>query len=81
MQGLTNDGVNATVAKNLGAEAVAELDAVNCKRFDWLPFAELRQGVKDDVAFLRSSRAIARSVNVSGWVYDVETGKVSRVEK
>lgn len=81
MQGLTNDGVNATVVKNLGPEAVAELDAVNCKRFDWLPFAELKQGVRDDVAFLRSSRAIAGEVHVSGWVFDVETGKVSRVEK
>ncbi|KAI4217990.1 MAG: hypothetical protein LQ349_008921 [Xanthoria aureola] len=81
MQGLTNDAVNATVVKNLGPEALAELDAVHCNKFDWLPFADLKQGIKDDVAFLKSSRAISRSVHVSGWIYDVETGKVNRVEK
>ncbi|KAI4284665.1 MAG: hypothetical protein L6R38_001243 [Xanthoria sp. 2 TBL-2021] len=81
MQGITNDLINQTVVKNLGAEALAELNGLHCNRFDWLPFADLEQGVKDDVAFLKSSKAIPKSVHVSGWVYDVETGKVKPVEK
>ncbi|KAL8812441.1 MAG: hypothetical protein Q9223_007290, partial [Gallowayella weberi] len=43
MAGITNEAINATVLKNLGAGALAELGGI-----DWLPFADLEQGVRDD---------------------------------
>ncbi|KAI4113911.1 MAG: hypothetical protein LQ345_005205 [Seirophora villosa] len=76
MMGITNEQINATVEKNLGAAALAELNGL-----DWLPFQNLEQGVKDDVAFLEASKAIPDSVHVSGWVYDVENGMVGPVKK
>ncbi|KAL8766739.1 MAG: hypothetical protein Q9209_006561 [Squamulea sp. 1 TL-2023] len=76
MSGITNDLIDQTILKNLGAAALAELNGL-----DWHPFADLEQGVRDDVAFLKASKAIPKSVNVSGWVYDVETGKVKPVKK
>ena len=74
MMGLTNESINAIIAKNLGTAALSEL-----KGLDWRGFADLEQAVRDDVAFLRTSKAIPKSVNISGWVYDVETGKVRSV--
>lgn len=74
MSGITNEMINRTVAKNLGAAALAELNGL-----DWLPFADLEDAVRDDVAFLKASKAIPDSVKISGWVYDVETGKVKPV--
>ncbi|KAL9017993.1 MAG: hypothetical protein Q9185_004662, partial [Variospora sp. 1 TL-2023] len=76
MMGTTNEKINDTVEKNLGQEALAELNGL-----DWLPFADLEQGVKDDVKFLEDSKAVPDGVHVSGWVYDVEDGKVHSVGK
>lgn len=70
----SNQDALGVVAQNLGAEGEAELDGL-----DFLPFGNLEQGVKDDVAFLKGSKAIPDSVSVSGWIYEVETGKVKSV--
>ena len=69
-----NEDAHGVVAQNLGAQAKAELEGL-----DFLPFPDLEQGVKDDIAFLQGSKAIPDSVTVSGWVYEVETGKVRHV--
>jgi len=63
------------VEKNLGAEGVAEVKAQFGGQF--LPFADLEQAVRDDVQFLKASKVVGGEV--SGWVYEVETGKVKRV--
>ena len=39
----------------------------------------LEQAVRDDVAFLKGSKAVPDSVRVSGWVYDVKSGGVRQV--
>ena len=67
-----NEDAHAVVEKNLGK--VGELEG-----FDFQPFADLEQGVKDDVAFLKRNKAIPDSVTISGWIYEVETGKVKSV--
>lgn len=46
---------------------------------DFLPFSELEQAVKEDVKFLQTSKAVPESVTISGWIYEVETGKTRRV--
>lgn len=69
-----NEDAHAVVEKNLGSKGKAELSGL-----DFQPFQDLHQGVKDDVAYLKSSKAIPDSVTVSGWVYEVETGKVRSV--
>lgn len=65
------DGLNL-VAKNQGADVLAST-------FDFQPFSDLEQGVKDDVAFLKSQPAIVKGTAISGWVYEVDTGKVKHV--
>lgn len=57
-------------------EAAAELKSL---KLDFLPFPELDRAVEDDVKFIKASKLIPDSVTVSGWVYEVETGKTRRV--
>jgi carbonic anhydrase len=46
---------------------------------DFLPFADLEQSVRDDVAFLRNSPLIPKDIPISGAIYDVRTGRVHEV--
>ena len=70
----TNAAAHSVVEKNLGSEGKAAL-----KGLDFQPFGDLEQGVKDDVAYLKGNKAVPDSVTISGWVYEVESGKVRSV--
>jgi len=71
-----NEDAAGIVRKNLGEEATAELGAF---KGDFLSFPELDAAVKDDVEFLKGSKLIPEKIKISGWVYEVETGKVRSV--
>ena len=71
----SNADAHEVVETQLGQGAKGELEGL-----DFLPFADLEQGVKDDVEFLRQSKAIPDDVSISGWIYEVETGKVRGVD-
>lgn len=47
---------------------------------DFLPFSDLVQSVKDDVAIVRASALVAPGTVVTGAVYEVETGKLVPVD-
>ncbi|OCK85498.1 carbonic anhydrase [Lepidopterella palustris CBS 459.81] len=68
-----NAGARAAVAKNSGEEAAKEVADL-----DFLPFKDLEQAVRDDVEWLKAKK-IESGVRVSGWIYEVETGKVRKV--
>ncbi len=70
-----NEDAHNVVQANLGKEGSEELAGL-----DFLPFPDLDDAVRDDVSYLRGSKAVADDVTVSGWVYEVETGKVRVVE-
>ncbi|KAL2176491.1 carbonic anhydrase-like protein [Thermothelomyces heterothallicus CBS 202.75] len=71
-----NEDAYGIVEKNLGQAAVEELRE---RKIDFLPFPELEQAVKNDVEFLKASKLVPESVTISGWIYEVETGKTRRV--
>jgi carbonic anhydrase len=50
------------------AKAVEELD--------FLEFSNLEESVKADVQFLKENPLVLKETMVTGWIYDVETGKV-----
>ena len=70
-----NQKAHDTCLKNLGPEAKEELDDM-----DFGPITDLDEAVRQDVKYLRDSKLIQRDVVVSGWVLDLETGKVRKVE-
>ncbi|KAK8123945.1 hypothetical protein PG999_003863 [Apiospora kogelbergensis] len=70
----TNDDIRAVVKENLPPAASAELGTT-----DFLPFPEVEQAVRDDLAFLKQTTTIREDTVVSGWVYDVKTGAVKSI--
>jgi len=71
-----NEDAHSIVEKNLGSEATAELKS---RGLDFLAFPELEDAVKADVQYLKKTKLVPDSVTISGWVYEVETGKTVRV--
>jgi carbonic anhydrase len=63
----------ALVKKNKGGAAAKEVE-----HLDFLTFPALEDKVREEVRWLKS-KAIEQGINISGWVYEVETGKVRRV--
>lgn len=52
--------------------ALYDVDAI-----DFLEFADLEKSVRDDVGWLREHPLVLPESQITGWVYEVETGKVS----
>lgn len=65
---------NADLRTKLKQELKADADHI-----DFLPFGDLEQSVRDDAATLRASPLIPNDVNISGFIYDVKSGKLSPV--
>jgi len=77
----TNADAYSVVEKNLGSSAASELNTAGAggTKLDFLPFPELEAGVRDDVEFLRGTKLVPESVTITGWIYEVETGKTKQV--
>jgi carbonic anhydrase len=43
---------------------------------DFLPFKDLEQSVRDDVATIKNSPLLLKNIEVSGFIYDVRSGKL-----
>ncbi|GJE85917.1 carbonic anhydrase [Phanerochaete sordida] len=46
---------------------------------DFLEFSELEQSVREDVQYLKESPLVLPETLVTGWVYEVGTGKIRRI--
>jgi carbonic anhydrase len=66
----TNDDLREKLAQEAGADA---------STIDFLPFPDLEQSVRDDVQRIVESPFIADEIPVSGFVYDVRTGRLLEV--
>ncbi len=52
-----------------------DLDA-DTENIDFLPFKNLEQSVRDDVATIKNSPLLLKNIEVSGFIYDVKSGKL-----
>ena len=52
-----------------------ELNA-DAEHVDFLPFKDLEQSVRDDVATIKNSPFIPKNIEVSGFIYDVRSGRL-----
>lgn len=68
-----NDVGLGAVKANKGEKAAEEVKDLN-----FLTFTDLEAKVKEDVEFLKS-KAVEEGITITGWVYEVETGKVRSV--
>ena len=67
----SNDDLRAKIKQDLHA---------NADSIDFLPFKDLEQSVRDDVATIKSSPLIPKNIEVVGFIYDVTSGKLIPVE-
>lgn len=61
------------------ADKIKQELGVDVGNREFLPFTDLEQSVRDDVATIRSSPLIPQNIPVSGAIYDVHTGKLQEV--
>lgn len=66
-----NDTMYGICREQLGADATD---------IDFLPFSDVEQSVRDDVELIRSSSLIPNDMKVTGFIYDVKDGTISRVD-
>ncbi|MEA2527342.1 MAG: carbonic anhydrase [Thermomicrobiales bacterium] len=66
----TNEQLREQLKRDLGADASA---------IDFLPFSDLDEGVRRDVATIRSSPLVPEDIPVRGFVYDVRSGQLREI--
>ena len=66
----TNDQLRNLLKTEMNADASG---------IDFLPIADLEQSVRDDVSRIRSSPFIPSDIPVTGWIYDVRSGRLGGV--
>jgi carbonic anhydrase len=66
-----NEELQRRLGEGFGADA---------SDIDFLPFTDLAQSVRDDVATIRNSPFVPEDVPVSGFIYDVHSGRLQPVE-
>ena len=62
---------NEDLRKKLKQELNADAEDI-----DFLPFKNLEQSVRDDVATIKNSPLLLKNIEVSGFIYDVKSGKL-----
>jgi carbonic anhydrase len=70
MTRFTNEALHGMIRDATGMDVSDE---------DFLPFTDVEQSVRDDVARLRETKTLPDDVRVTGFVYDVRTGEVTEV--
>lgn len=70
MLAFTNEQFRRTLRDHLGTETA----------MDFLPFTDLEQSVRDDVAIIRASPLLRQDGPVRGFIYDVHTGRLHEVQ-
>ncbi len=67
----TNEQIHQKIRQDMHADA---------DHIAFLPFSDLEESVRDDMALLRQSPLIPQSIEIAGFIYDVKTGKLLPVE-
>jgi len=66
----SNEDLRKKLKQDLNADA---------EHIDFLPFKDLEQSVRDDVATIKNSPLLLKNIEVSGFIYDVRTGRLLAV--
>jgi len=75
MQTFQNEDLYARIEEKLGEQAGRE-----ARKYDFLPFKNLAESVREDIEKLKRSPLIPDHIRIYGAIYDVHTGKVEVVE-
>ena len=75
------DGLSALIGSGIlpDASSIMVINHTDASTNDFLPIGNLEQSVRVDRAFLRASSLIPESIEITGFLYDVRTGKLLSV--
>ena len=71
----TDCGMLTFSNEDLRKKLKQELNA-DAEHIDFLPFKDLEQSVRDDVATIKNSPLLLKNIEVSGFIYDVKSGRL-----
>jgi len=71
MQTFTNDEVRQKLRAKTG---------VSADDIDFMPFDDLEASAQEDVRTIRAHPLLPKDLDVTAWIYDVETGKLDEVK-
>jgi len=71
----TDCGMLTFSNEDLRKKLKQELNA-NAEHIDFLPFKDLEQSVRDDVATIKNSPLLLKNIEVSCFIYDVKSGRL-----
>ncbi len=71
----TDCGMLTFSNEDLRKKLKQELNA-DAEHIDFLPFKDLEQSVREDVATIKNSPLLLKNIEVSGFIYDVKSGKL-----
>lgn len=74
----TDCGMLTFTDADIHAKVKSEL-AADADHIAFLPFQDLEQSVRDDIAFLRVSPLIPDRITIRGFIYDVKTARLHEV--
>ncbi|HFI0158554.1 TPA: beta-class carbonic anhydrase [Streptococcus suis] len=69
-QTFTNEEFAVQLKRDLGVDVTGQ---------DFLPFTDIEESVREDIALLKQSPLIPDDVEISGAVYDVDTGRMTEI--
>ncbi len=75
----TDCGMSSFSNEELSAKLTERFDAP-AEDIDFLPFTDLAQSVRDDIATIRDCPFIPENVAIHGFIYDVKTGRIEAVQ-
>ncbi|MDQ8819710.1 beta-class carbonic anhydrase [Streptococcus ruminantium] len=70
-QTFTNEKFTAQLKRDLGVDVGNQ---------DFLPFTDIEDSVREDIALLKNSPLIPDTIEISGAIYDVDTGRMTEVQ-
>jgi carbonic anhydrase len=74
MMTFSNDDIRQKLGADVGPEASEAAGQI-----DFLPFTDLDKSVQDDVAMIKSSPLVPSDVSITGFIYDLQTGRLRQV--
>ena len=76
------DGLSALIGSGFlpDASSIMVINHADASTNDFLPISNLEQSVRVDRAFLRASSLIPENIEITGFLYDVRTGKLLSVQ-
>jgi carbonic anhydrase len=76
----TDCGMLTFSNEDLRKKLKQELNA-DAEHIDFLPFKDLEQSVREDVATIKNSPLLLKNIEVSGFIYDVKSGRLLPVSR